>query len=73
MRTFHNWGGHVFIVDIQPVGPLLGFVAIGWDFLVIISIRFGNGFRKSCLFGIIFLPYWGNPTDDDLLLFFFPY
>ena len=19
-RTFHRWGGHVFIVDIQPVG-----------------------------------------------------
>ena len=44
-----------------------------------INIGFGNGFRKSRLFGIIFLPYWegrgggGNPTDDDLLLFFFLY
>ena len=44
------------------------------------NIGFGNGFRKSRLFGIIFLPYWGgggggggNPTDDDLLLFFFLY
>ena len=46
-----------------------------------INIGFGNGFIKSRLFGIIFLPYWGggggggggNPTDDDLLLFFFLY
>ena len=40
---------------------------IGLDFLVIISIRFGNGFRKGHLFGIIYLPYWReDPTDDDL-------
>ena len=40
---------------------------IGLDFLVIISIGFGNGFRKSHLFGIIYLPYWrGDLTDDDL-------
>ena len=39
---------------------------LGLDFLVIISIGFGNGFRKSHLFGIIYLPYWrGDPTDDD--------
>ena len=25
-----------------------------------INIGFGNGFRKSSLFGIIFLPYWGG-------------
>ena len=25
-----------------------------------INIGFGNGFRKSRLFGIIFLPYWGG-------------
>ena len=37
------------------------------DFLVIISIGFGNGFLKSHLFGIIYLPYWrGDLTDDDL-------
>ena len=37
-------------------------------------------FRKSSLFGIIFFPYWGrggggggDPTGDDLSLFFFPY
>ena len=40
---------------------------IGLDFLVIISIGFGNGFRKSHLLGIIYLPYWReDPTDDDL-------
>ena len=40
---------------------------IGLDFLVIISTRFGNGFRKSYLFGIIYLPYWrGDLTDDDM-------
>ena len=39
---------------------------LGLDFLIIISIEFGNGIRKSNLFGIIYLPYWrGNPTDDD--------
>ena len=30
-RTFHRWGGLVFIVDVQLVGWLLGFVPIGWD------------------------------------------
>ena len=40
---------------------------IGLDFLAIISIGFGNGFKKSHLFGIIYLPYWReDPTDDDL-------
>ena len=40
---------------------------IGLDFLVIICIGFGNGFRKSHLFGIIYLPYWReDQTDDDL-------
>ena len=43
-------------------------------FSVIISFGFGDGFRKSCLFRIIFLPYWGgDPTGDDMLLSFFPY
>ena len=27
----HQWGGLVFIVDVQPVGWWLGFVPIGWD------------------------------------------
>ena len=40
---------------------------IGLDFLVIIRIGLGNGFRKSHLFGIIYLPFWReDPTDDDL-------
>ena len=40
---------------------------IGLDFLVIISIGFGNAFRKSHLFGAIYLPYLReDPTDDDL-------
>ena len=40
---------------------------IGLDFLAIISIGSGNGFRKSYLFGIIYLPYWrGDLTDDDM-------
>ena len=42
-------------------------------FLVIIDIEFGNGYRKSSLFGIIFLPYWGIRFDDVLLLSFFSY
>ena len=46
-------------------------------FLVIIDIGFGNGYRKSSLFGIIFLPYWGIlwgiRFDDVLFLSFFPY
>ena len=37
------------------------------------SIGFGNGLRKSNLFGIIFLPYWGGTTGDDLSSFFFLY
>ena len=39
----------------------------------IIDIGFGKGYRKSSLFGIIFLPYWGIWFDDELLLSFFPY
>ena len=42
-------------------------------FLIIIGIGFGKGYRKSGLFGIIFLPYWGIRFDDELLLSFFPY
>ena len=42
-------------------------------FFVIIGIGFGKGYRKSSLFGIIFLPYWEIRSDDDLLLSFFPY
>ena len=42
-------------------------------FFVIINIGFGNGYRKSSLFGIIFLPYWGIWFDDELLLSLFPY
>ena len=39
---------------------------LGLNFLVIISIGFGNGFRKSHLFRIIYLPcWWRDPTDDD--------
>ena len=34
---------------------------------------FGNGYRKSCLFRVIFLPYWGIQFDAELLLSFFPY
>ena len=33
----------------------------------------GVPYRKSSLFGIIFLPYWGIRFDDELLLSFFPY
>ena len=42
-------------------------------FFVIIDIGFGNGYRKSSLFGIIFLSYLGIRFDDKLLLSFFPY
>ena len=42
-------------------------------FLSIIDIGFGKGYRKSSLFGIVFLPYWGIRLDDELLLSFFPY
>ena len=38
------------------------FVSIGWGF--IISIGFGNGFRKRRLFGIIFLPYWRDLVES---------
>ena len=44
-----------------------------WDIFVIIGIGFGKGYRKSSLFGIIFLPYLGIRFDDKLLLSFFPY
>ena len=47
--------------------PLVGI------FFVIIDIGFGSGYRKSSLFGIIFLPYWGIRFDDELLLSFFSY
>ena len=42
----------------------------GWDFLVI-SIGFGNGFRKSSLFGIVFLPYWGGGVQLAMIYFSF--
>ena len=31
LRTFHRWGGLVFIVDVLQVGWRLGFIPIGWD------------------------------------------
>ena len=37
-RTFHRWGGLVFIVDVLRVGSLLGFIPIGWDSFCYLSI-----------------------------------
>ena len=56
-RTRSHWLGYFLLLSII--------------FFVIIDIRFGNGYRKSSLFGIIFLPYWGIRFDDELLLLSF--
>ena len=60
LRTFHRWGGLVFIVYVFPVGRWLGFFPIGWVLLTFVGIGFGKGYRKSSLFEIIFLSYWGG-------------
>ena len=41
--------------------------------LIIVGIGVGREYRKSSLFQIIFLPYFGIQFDDDLLFSFFPY
>ena len=43
------------------------------DEIFLAFIGFDNGYRKSSLLGVIFLPYWGIRFGDELLLSFFPY
>ena len=58
----------------RPTNWMVTRIRYNWmGYFVIIDIGFGNGYRKSSLFGIIFLPYWGIRFDDELLLSFFPY
>ena len=60
LRTFHRWGGLVFIVDVLPVGWRLGFFPIGGD-IFLISDLFMD-IESAALFGIISFPYWWDPV-----------